>query len=110
MWDHFIKPYPKDCYQSQLFPDNVFDLLPEDHECFLYRELFQQMDRSDVEAHYSWQGQRAWPPYVSIVSILIYDYSHAVFNSRRSASATERIRGPVHCGVELAVLPAVERF
>lgn len=48
-----FKPYPKDCYRSQLFLANVFDLLPEDHECFLYRELFEQVDTLAVEAQYS---------------------------------------------------------
>ncbi len=48
-----FKAYPKDYYQSQLFPANVFDLLPEDHDCFLYRELFGQLDTSEVEAQYS---------------------------------------------------------
>ena len=27
-----FKAYPKDYYQSRLFPANVFDLLPKDHE------------------------------------------------------------------------------
>lgn len=76
-----FKAYPKDYYQSQLFPANVFDLLPKDHECFLYRELFGQLDTSEVEAQYSPQGQRAYPPR-QIVSILIYAYSHGVFSSR----------------------------
>ena len=77
-----FKAYPKDYYQSQLFPANVFDLLPEDHECFLYRELFAQLDLSEVEAQYSPQGQRAYPPR-QVVSILIYAYSHGVFSSRQ---------------------------
>ena len=76
-----FKAYPKDYYQSQLFPANVFDLLPEDHECFLYWELFAQLDTSEVEAQYSPQGQRAYPPR-QVVSILIYAYSHGVFSSR----------------------------
>ena len=76
-----FKAYPKDYYQSQLFPANVFDLLPEDHDCFLYRELFAQLDTSEVEAQYSPQRQRAYPPR-QVVSILIYAYSHGVFSSR----------------------------
>ena len=43
-----FKPYRKDYCQSQLFATNVFDLLPEDHECFLYQELFEQLDTSEV--------------------------------------------------------------
>ena len=77
-----FKPYPRDYYQSQLFPANVFELLPKDHECFLYRELFEQLDTSEVEAQYSERGQRAYPPH-QIVSILIYAYSHGVFSSRQ---------------------------
>ena len=77
-----FKAYPKDYYQSQLFPANVFDLLPKDHECFLYRELFEQLDTSEVEARYSHRGQRAYAPR-QIVSILIYAYSRGVFSSRQ---------------------------
>ena len=77
-----FKPYRKDYCQSQLFATNVFDLLPEDHECFLYQELFEQLDTSEVEARYSHRGQRAYAPR-QIVSILIYAYSRGVFSSRQ---------------------------
>ena len=77
-----FKPYPRDYYQSQLFPANVFELLRKDHEYFLYRELFEQLDTSEVEAQYSERGQRAYPSH-QIVSILIYAYSHGVFSSRQ---------------------------
>ena len=60
----------------------MFDLLPEDHECFLYQELFEQLDTSEVEAQYSDRGQRAYAPR-QIVSILIYAYSRGVFSSRQ---------------------------
>lgn len=77
-----FKPYARGHYQSQLFPASVFDLLPKDHDCFLYRDLFQQLDTREVEARYSLQGQRAYAPR-QIVSILIYAYSHGVFSSRQ---------------------------
>ena len=77
-----FKPYRKDCSQSQLFPANVFNLLPEDHECFLYQELFEQLGTSEVEARYSHRSQRAYAPR-QIVSILIYAYSRGVFSSRQ---------------------------
>ena len=44
-----FKAYPTAYYQSQLFPTNVFDLLPEDHDCFLFQELFQQLDTRKIE-------------------------------------------------------------
>ena len=77
-----FKPYRKDYCQSRLYATNLFDLLPEDHECFLYQELFEQLDTSEVEAQYSYRGQRAYAPR-QIVSILIYAYSRGVFSSRQ---------------------------
>lgn len=68
--------------QHQLFPSNIFDLLPENHDCFLYRDLFDQLDTSEIEAHYSHKGQHAYSPR-KLVGILIYGYSHGVFSSRQ---------------------------
>ena len=65
-----FKPYRRDYCQSRLFATNVFDLLSEDHECFLYQELFEPLDTTEVEARYSHRGQRAYAPR-QIVSILI---------------------------------------
>ena len=48
-----FKDYPADYFQNQLFPSNVFDLLPDDHDCFVYRDLFEQLDTSEVDAQYS---------------------------------------------------------
>ena len=59
-----FKDYPADYSQSQLFPHNVFDLLPDDHDCFVYRDLFEQLDTSEVDARYSRRGQRAYAPLV----------------------------------------------
>ncbi len=78
-----FKPPPIDYAQHQLFPTNVFDLLPTDHECFLYHDLFEQLDTSSLEATYSPLGQHAYHP-KTIVSILIYSYSRGVFSSRET--------------------------
>jgi transposase len=64
-----------------MFPTNVFDLLAADHECYLYQDLFEQLDTSSLEANYSPLGQHAYQPKL-IVSILIYSYSRGVFSSR----------------------------
>jgi len=64
-----------------MFPANVFDLLPDDHECYLYHDLFQQIDTTVLENNYSHKGQNAYHPKL-IVSILIYAYSRGVFSSR----------------------------
>ena len=93
-----FKAYPQDYYQSQQFPADVFDLLPEDHKCFLYRDLFRQLDTTEVDAQYSSQGQRAYAPR-QIVSILIYAYSHGVFSSRQiERRCPEDLRFPYIAG------------
>jgi transposase len=76
-----FKDSPVEVNQHLLFPSNIFDLLAEDHDCFLYEEIFKQLDTTRVEQHYSHLGQRAYHPR-AIVSILIYAYSHGVFSSR----------------------------
>jgi len=78
---HF-KSSPIEFNQHLLFPSNIFDLLAEDHECYLYTELFQQLDTSAVENSYQVKGQNAYHPRL-IVSILIYAYSRGVFSSRQ---------------------------
>jgi transposase len=77
-----FKSPPVEFHQYQLFPSNVFDLLPEGHECFLYDERLEQLDTSGIEQSYSRKGQHAYHPKL-IVSILIYAYSRGVFSSRQ---------------------------
>jgi transposase len=76
-----FKPSPVELDQRLLFPSNIFDLLSKDHECYLYKDIFQQLDTSELESNYSELGQRAYHPKL-IVSILIYAYSRGVFSSR----------------------------
>ena len=64
-----------------LSPSNIFDLLPDDHECFVYSDLFDQLDTTAIEKLYSDEGQHAYHPRL-IVSILIYAYSRGTFSSR----------------------------
>ena len=77
-----FKSSPVEFNQHLLFPTNIFDLLPKNHECFLYAELFQQLDTSSLESLYSVKGQNAYHPKL-IVSILIFAYSQGVFSSRK---------------------------
>jgi transposase len=76
-----FKPSPIELDQRLLFPSNIFDLLSKDHECYLYEDIFQQLDTSELERNYSQLGQRAYHPKM-IVSTLIYAYSRGVFSSR----------------------------
>ncbi|MGR9046823.1 MAG: IS1182 family transposase [Gammaproteobacteria bacterium] len=77
-----FKSHPVEFHQHQLFPSNIFDLLPQDHECYLYAELFEQLDTRSVESLYSLKGQHAYHPR-QLVAILIYSYSRGVFSSRQ---------------------------
>jgi len=77
-----FKTSPIEFNQRLLFPSNIFDLLAEGHECYLYTDLFQQLDTSAVENLYKVKGQNAYHPKL-IVSILIYAYSRGVFSSRQ---------------------------
>lgn len=77
-----FKKDPLELNQRVLFPTNVFDLLCEDHECFVYEGIFKQLDTSRVEQKYSVRGQNAYHPRL-IVGILIYAYSQGIFSSRQ---------------------------
>ena len=77
-----FKSSPVEFHQHLLFPSNIFDLLPKDHDCYLYADLFEQLDTTALESQYKVKGQNAYHP-KSIVSILIYAYSRGVFSSRQ---------------------------
>jgi transposase len=76
-----FKKDPVELDQRVLFPTNIFDLLPEGHSCFVYEEIFQQLDTSSVEKNYSVRGQNAYHPRL-IIAILIYAYTQGAFSSR----------------------------
>lgn len=77
-----FKKSPIEFNQRLLFPSNIFDLLPDDHECYLYKDIFKQLDTTSLESQYSQKGQNAYHPLL-IISILVYAYSHGVFSSRQ---------------------------
>jgi len=70
-----------DLHNAQNFSGNIFNLLPNDHDCFVFDDLFDQLDTRDLETQYSPEGQRAYHP-KKIVSLLIYGYTHGVFSMR----------------------------
>lgn len=76
-----FKDNPADFNQHLMFPSNIFDLLPPDHDCFIFEDIFKHIDTSEVEKQYHHLGQNAYHPRL-IISILIYAYSHGVFSSR----------------------------
>ena len=77
-----FKKDPAEFNQRVLFATNVFDLLPQDHDCSIYEDIFNQLDTSSVEEKFSILGQNAFHPRL-ITGILIYAYSQGVFSSRQ---------------------------
>lgn len=78
-------PFKKDAEeyrQGMLFPGNLFDLLSKDHCCFVYEDIFQQIDTSSLMRNYSPLGQHAYDPRL-LTSILIYAYVQGIFSSRQ---------------------------
>lgn len=76
-----FKKSPLERDPSLMSPRNIFDLLPEDHDCYVYHDIFEQLDTQDIERTYSSRGQHAYHPRL-IASILIYAYSHGIFSAR----------------------------
>ncbi len=58
-------PFKKDSVefnQRAVFATNVFDLIPSDHACYVYGDIFEQLDTSSVEEKFSVRGQNAYHP------------------------------------------------
>jgi transposase len=76
-----FKKDPVELNQRSLFATNIFDLLPSDHPCYVYEDIFEQLDTSNVEEKFSVRGQNAYHPRL-ITAVLIYAYSQGIFSSR----------------------------
>ena len=66
-----FKPSPVELNQRLMFPTSVFDLLSEEHECYLYADIFKQLDTSELESHFSERGQRAYHPKLIVSTAII---------------------------------------
>jgi len=77
-----FKKDPEEFKGRKLFTENVFDLLPDDHDCFIYEDIFSQIDTKSIEEKYSLLGQNAYHPKQN-VAILIYAYSQGIYSSRK---------------------------
>lgn len=92
-----FKQPPAAYKNSELFPANIFDILPEDHECFVYREISELIEVKKLYKNYSVLGQRAFNP-KTLISILIYAYSQGVFSSRQIAEKLKYDLGFMYIG------------
>lgn len=71
-------PFKKDSTeynQRTLLAENIFDLLPEDNDCFVYEDIFSQIDTAGVEKKYSILGQHAYHPR-QITAMLIFGLAY----------------------------------
>ena len=57
-----FKQDPTEFDQRSLFATDVFDLLPSGHPCYVYEDIFGQLDTLSVEKKYSIRGQNAYHP------------------------------------------------
>jgi transposase len=62
MYNIPFKKDPVEFSQRTLLATNVFDLLPEDDDCFIYEDIFSQIDTAEIEKKYSIRGQHAYHP------------------------------------------------
>ena len=87
------------------FPSNIFNLLPEDHECVIYKDILEQIDVTSLYKNYSVLGQNAYNPKSHttpfaelLISILIYAYSQGLFSSRQIAEKLKLDIGFMYIG------------
>lgn len=80
-----FKEPPKDFYRESAELKFIFDYLPEDHPVFVYADILEMLDTSEIEARYSPIGQHAYHPRM-LMGLLIYSYCHGIFSSREIAS------------------------
>lgn len=77
-----FKKDPEHYNQRKLMTTNVFDLLSEDDDCFIYEDIFNKIDTKEVEKKFSMIGRHAYHPRL-ITAMLISSYSQGIFNSRK---------------------------
>ena len=92
-----FKQAPEQYLQGTFFPSNIFDLLPEDHECVIYKDILAQIEVTSLYKNYSVLGQHAYNPKL-LISILIYAYSQGIFSSRQIAEKLKLDIGFMYIG------------
>jgi len=92
-----FKQAPEEYFQGTLFPTNIFNILPDDHECFIYSEILEQINVTSLHKNYSVLGQNAYNPKL-LIGILIYAYSQGIFSSRQIAEKMKLDLGFMYIG------------
>ena len=52
-----FKKDPEEFKGRKLMAENVFDLLLDDHDCFIYEDIFSQIDTKSIKEKYSMLGR-----------------------------------------------------
>lgn len=75
----------------ELFPVNIFDLIPQDHPVRLVDEVVNRLDISDITGLYLGGGCSAYHPRM-MIKVLFYSYLSNIYSCRKIAKAlTENI-------------------
>lgn len=77
-------------HNEQLFllPLSVEDFIPENHLSRLINEIVERFDILDIEARYSYLGQKSYHP-KSLIKLWIYGYATGIFSGRKLACRCE---------------------
>lgn len=82
--DNRFKPSHQN--QTQLFPPNVNDLLPQDHPARIVNQVIEQIDLSALIKEYPGGGASAYHPRM-LLKIIVFAYISNIFSSRKIAQA-----------------------
>jgi transposase len=73
--------------QTMLIPQNICDLIPEDHICYLVESFVESLDYSEFDKYYSGAGNPAYPPRI-FLKILVMGLLDRIRSSRRLEKST----------------------
>jgi len=69
-------------FTPETFLDYVETVIPKDHLCRVVKEVVFSLDTEEIEAKYSFLGQRTYHPKL-LLSVLFYGYATGVRSSRK---------------------------
>jgi transposase len=75
--------------QLFLLPPSVEDFIPANHLARVINEVVETIDTSEIEAQYSYLGQKSYHPHL-LLKLLFYGYSTGIRSGRRIAAACEQ--------------------
>jgi transposase len=84
-----------------LFPKSIHDYLPDDHEAWVFHDIFKKIDISNITSQYSPGGKEANSP-LSLLETIFYSSYQGIRSSRKIEKAIrEQIPYKIFCGDEI---------